>query len=283
MTSKQFPVSWHLCCMAGCVLLAFSPARAQRDGFLREQLIAYGYPTQTQEDIFVAMEAPRPIVRSIAIMLVRETKDVAAIPRVAVALGDDDIDVRIDAARTLTALGDNRGIPVLKSIVMKHLPDKLPSAGAVSEVVGRCKELWTILDAVLGLVESGDKSYVWVAEWTCANGRLPIERARSARVLAAVVARPESFGRDVAQHSLDVLRALARNEKDPGVLLEVILRAKEFENKAFCKELLETISRSTYAPAVSRRHASAALSSADHFAQPQPTSLPAPSSKREGD
>jgi hypothetical protein len=215
-------------------------------------------------------------------MLVRETKNVDAIPKLVAALGDEDINVRIDAA-TLTVLGDNRGITVLKSIVSRHLPDKPPGEKTVSEVIGSCKEFWTVLDAVLGLVESGDKTYIWAAEWASVNARLPIERSRAVRIVAAVVDRPKTLGADVAQRSLDILLQVARTERDPGVLLEVILQAKRANDKAIGATLLRTISISANAPAASRWHAAAARSEVEGSTLPQPTSSPAPNSERKSD
>jgi hypothetical protein len=108
------------------LLLAENLVRVDRDRFggyqsagstvvARTKCTSRGYPTDTIEEIMVAIDSPDRSVRMSALILLVAQAGEEAVPVLKKALGDKNVFVRTRAAELLGSLGDAGGVPVLRA------------------------------------------------------------------------------------------------------------------------------------------------------------------------
>lgn len=224
-----------------------------------ERLESMGYPAQTVEQILVATMASSYPVRQVALEALVEKQADKAIPTLQRFLNDKHLQVRVDACRLLTKLGDKSGIGRMtsdyKALTSGVELDQLPHLNSA--------KVGDVMDVALALAELGDKSVFNAAARTAVEGEIEAVRYRAIWVLAALAtATGEDVG-DARDNAVKALADVARTERSMVVQEQLLaVTAKVSEHKRLIP-VIEALRDSEYVEASVKSHAVQVLNEID--------------------
>jgi hypothetical protein len=219
-----------------------------------------GYPTDTVEQIMVAIESPTDSVRMTALTLLVAKVREEAIPVLKKALSDREVLVRLNAAELLGSLGDGSGVPVLRadydSLIAKHTKrDPNKADPNVLKVTLKGADLYSAMSIAQVLAEFGDARGFEQA------ARITAEGNGSERLLAHKVLFEINMWIDRAQLLAEkrdpepVLIRAAESENQPYVLREFLNATLSNTRGTLRRTLLEKVEKSANAPEEIRNRA----------------------------